>query len=393
MEELKGKRVRLVRMEDPYTNLKKGDLGTITGVDGLNQILVKWDNGSTLSLIPDVDEYEILEVERRIYSFQKFLEFVQEDSYIDAKLEELEDLVSSFTEGKDLMYEWENKNDHQVIITYQVNGDSTKFEMDLDSNSIVKTQNDKVVLQEEIDSVESALDMIEKEIQSDLGIYEGYSPQWDSSIEEDEANRIVYQMKKFQSNYNPSDQMDEQLVEVLKRQLRHYDEINMDFVIDALLFDDASDETAENIIRTGDIIMNKFGTEPQMVVNAFEDAFSVLSRYVNMWDDEDEVDEDEVDEDEVDNRIRHSAFERIEEKKKGGRTKSGRTKSGRKVPGKYLTKNRKAMKKEIEKYSGTDTYKKDWDADYKSGKGGEGKRYKTKKSAATKAYQKKYGNK
>jgi len=386
MEELKGKRVRLVRMEDPYTDLKKGDEGTINGVDGLNQILVKWDNGSMLSLIPDVDEYEILEVERRIYSFQRFLEFVQEDSYIDAKLEELEDLVSSFTEGKDLMYEWENKNDHQVIITYQVNGDSTKFEMDLDSNSIIKTQNDKVVLQEEIDSVESGLDMIEKEIQSDLGIYERYSPQWDSSIEEDEANRIVYQMKKFQSNYNQSDQMGEQLVEVLKRKLSHYDEINMDFVIDALLFDDASDETAQNIIRTGDIIMNKFGTEPQMVVNAFEDAFSVLSRYVNMWDDEDEVDEDEVD-----NRIRHSAFERIEEKK--GRSKSGRTKSGRKVPGKYLTKNRKAMKKEIEKYSGTDTYKKDWDADYKSGKGGEGKKYKTKKSAATKAYQKKYGNK
>ena len=387
MEELKGKRVRLVRMEDPYTDLKKGDEGTINGVDGLNQILVKWDNGSMLSLIPDVDEYEILEVERRIYSFQRFLEFVQEDSYIDAKLEELEDLVSSFTEGKDLMYEWENKNDHQVIITYQVNGDSTKFEMDLDSNSIIKTQNDKVVLQEEIDSVESGLDMIEKEIQSDLGIYERYSPQWDSSIEEeDEANRIVYQMKKFQSNYNQSGQMDEQLVEVLKRKLSHYDEINMDFVIDALLFDDASDETAQNIIRTGDIIMNKFGTEPQMVVNAFEDAFSVLSHYVNMWDDEDEVDEDEVD-----NRIRHSAFERIEEKK--GRSKSGRTKSGRKVPGKYLTKNRKAMKKEIEKYSGTDTYKKDWDADYKSGKGGEGKRYKTKKSAATKAYQKKYGKK
>ena len=51
------------------------------------------------------------------------------------------------------------------------------------------------------------------------------------------------------------------------------------------------------------------------------------------------------------------------------------------------------MKKEIDKYAGKDEYKKDWDADYKSSKGGEGKRYKTKKSSATKAYQKKYGKK
>lgn len=58
---LSDKRVKLIRMEDPYTTLKSGDEGTITGVDGIGQIMVKWDNGSTLSLIPDVDEYQILE--------------------------------------------------------------------------------------------------------------------------------------------------------------------------------------------------------------------------------------------------------------------------------------------------------------------------------------------
>lgn len=383
--DLEGKRVKLIRMEDPYTTLKKGDEGTITGIDALNQIMVKWDSGSTLSLIPDVDEYEILEKESKIFNFKRFLEFVEyKDSYIDSKLSEIEDLVKSFTEGKDLMYEWENKNDHNVVITYQINGDATKFEMDIDDGKIIKIKNDKIVLQEVIDSPEEGLDLIEKEIQSDLGITERYSPNWDSSIEVDEANRILDQMKKFQSKFDFSDETRiDNIVEVLKRKLRHYDEINSDFVIDALLFDDASDETVDNIIRTGDIIMNKFGTEPQMVVNAFEDAFDVLSRYVNFYEEDEEEEEDESD------RERFDAF--ITERK--GRPKSGRTKSGRKVPGKYLTKNRKAMKKEIEKYSGTDTYKKDWDADYKSGKGGEGKRYKTKKSAATKAYQKKYGKK
>jgi hypothetical protein len=73
------------------------------------------------------------------------------------------------------------------------------------------------------------------------------------------------------------------------------------------------------------------------------------------------------------------------------KAKSSKTKSGRKVPGKYLTKNKSAMKKEIDEFQGSSDYKTEWDADYKSGKGGDGKRYKTKKSNATKAYQKKYG--
>ena len=63
---------------------------------------------------------------------------------------------------------------------------------------------------------------------------------------------------------------------------------------------------------------------------------------------------------------------------------------GRKIPGKYLTKNPGKMKKEIDTFRGKKEYKKDCDADYNSGKG-EG--VKTKKSAATKAYQKMFGDK
>lgn len=83
--------------------------------------------------------------------------------------------------------------------------------------------------------------------------------------------------------------------------------------------------------------------------------------------------------------------EYIDENIEEGRVKSERTKSGKKVPGKYLTKNKSAMKKEIEKFSNSDEYKTKWDADYKSGKGGKGERYETKKSEATKAYEKMFG--
>lgn len=74
--------------------------------------------------------------------------------------------------------------------------------------------------------------------------------------------------------------------------------------------------------------------------------------------------------------------------------KSSRTKSGKKVPGKYLSGlsekgkhgSKEAMKKEIDQFRGKDEYKLDWDADYKHGK-----RIKTKKGKATKAFEKKFG--
>lgn len=70
-----------------------------------------------------------------------------------------------------------------------------------------------------------------------------------------------------------------------------------------------------------------------------------------------------------------------------------RTKSGRKVNKAYLTKNKSAMKGEIDrvaklKNSDPSAYRK-WDADYSDKD--KKKPYKTKKSAATSAYEKRFG--
>jgi hypothetical protein len=37
-----------------------GTEGSCWGVDSLGQLLVKWDNGSMLNLLPGVDEFEIV---------------------------------------------------------------------------------------------------------------------------------------------------------------------------------------------------------------------------------------------------------------------------------------------------------------------------------------------
>ncbi len=45
-----GTRVELLRMNDPYSRLKPGDTGIVTGVDDIGTIHVNWDCGSSLGI-------------------------------------------------------------------------------------------------------------------------------------------------------------------------------------------------------------------------------------------------------------------------------------------------------------------------------------------------------
>lgn len=56
-----GTRVKLISTEDKYTSLKSGTLGTVFRVDDIGTIHVKWDNGSTLGIVPEVDVIETVE--------------------------------------------------------------------------------------------------------------------------------------------------------------------------------------------------------------------------------------------------------------------------------------------------------------------------------------------
>jgi hypothetical protein len=51
-----GTRVRLVRMDDPYTKLKPGATGTVSFVDDIGTVHVNWDCGSSLGVVFGEDE-------------------------------------------------------------------------------------------------------------------------------------------------------------------------------------------------------------------------------------------------------------------------------------------------------------------------------------------------
>lgn len=58
----KGTKVRLLAMDDIQAP-PAGTKGKVRGVDDAGSILVSWENGSSLSLIPGVDAFEILKEE------------------------------------------------------------------------------------------------------------------------------------------------------------------------------------------------------------------------------------------------------------------------------------------------------------------------------------------
>ena len=54
-----GTRIRLDSMEDSQA-VPVGTKGTVLAVDDAGQLLMKWDNGRSLSLIPGVDSFQMI---------------------------------------------------------------------------------------------------------------------------------------------------------------------------------------------------------------------------------------------------------------------------------------------------------------------------------------------
>jgi len=55
-----GKRIELISMPYDPNPVPAGTVGTCYDVDGLGHLLMHWDNGRTLSLIPGIDTWRIV---------------------------------------------------------------------------------------------------------------------------------------------------------------------------------------------------------------------------------------------------------------------------------------------------------------------------------------------
>lgn len=53
-----GTRIKLNHMDESKFPVPDGMTGKVTHVDAAGQIHMKWDNGRTLPLVPDVDDFD-----------------------------------------------------------------------------------------------------------------------------------------------------------------------------------------------------------------------------------------------------------------------------------------------------------------------------------------------
>ncbi len=58
-----GTRICCDSMSDDPRPVPSGTMGTVIGVDDMGSIMVKWDNGQGLSLVPGVDSFHVISQE------------------------------------------------------------------------------------------------------------------------------------------------------------------------------------------------------------------------------------------------------------------------------------------------------------------------------------------
>ncbi len=68
-----GTRILLSKMHDPYSPVPPGTMGTVDMVDDACNLLMTWDNGRTLSLIPGEDSFSIVEQKQEPVSMKLYM--------------------------------------------------------------------------------------------------------------------------------------------------------------------------------------------------------------------------------------------------------------------------------------------------------------------------------
>jgi hypothetical protein len=106
---LVGERIKLVQTSDPYTRVRKGDLGTITRDPyengGVTCIGVDWDNGSSISLVEGEDSWKTVGVaEEYLTAFEEYLSAGYKLLGIWQKLDNKNILFSNIVNSKEFPF-------------------------------------------------------------------------------------------------------------------------------------------------------------------------------------------------------------------------------------------------------------------------------------------------
>lgn len=88
-----GSRIELSAMEEPYAPLPSGLRGTVIEVDDTGRIHMEWDNGRTLSLIPNADSFRLL----RQWEIQEEIQSRKETDSLESRIYEMNRKLEPFS--------------------------------------------------------------------------------------------------------------------------------------------------------------------------------------------------------------------------------------------------------------------------------------------------------
>ena len=58
-----GTKIQLISMRDEKYPILPGTIGVVTHIDDMGSVHLKWQNGSSLAIIPEVDSFKVLGAE------------------------------------------------------------------------------------------------------------------------------------------------------------------------------------------------------------------------------------------------------------------------------------------------------------------------------------------
>ena len=59
-----GTKIQLISMRDEKYPILPGTVGVVTHIDDAGSIHMRWENGSSLALIPEVDSFKVVAAEK-----------------------------------------------------------------------------------------------------------------------------------------------------------------------------------------------------------------------------------------------------------------------------------------------------------------------------------------
>jgi hypothetical protein len=106
---------------------------------------------------------------KKIKLFREFVEILGfEPPGIDDKMQKIENMVAEISNGTDIIYRWENRDNHELIVNFIYYGNPIRYEFDLDNLTLDKYIDDELEYTKTPPDIEGGISMIKRDIEKKI---------------------------------------------------------------------------------------------------------------------------------------------------------------------------------------------------------------------------------